>query len=97
MSSRLLRACLEDGGNYVTNSRTGNLAPFFVGQAPPSASTVRVSFLDGSEQEAVLGGGLWLAWPEEAAVGGPTLIEALDASGHAVSQLADPDGVQPAG
>ena len=83
--------------SYLTSSRTGRLAPFFVGRVPASARTVRVSYLDGSEQEAVLGGGLWLAWPDAAGVGAPTRIEALDASGRTISHLADPAGVEPAG
>jgi hypothetical protein len=82
--------------SYLTNSRSANLAPFYAGRVPSSASSVHVSYLDGSEQDAVLGGGIWLAWPERAAVGAPTLIVALDASGQPVSQLADQDGIQPA-
>ena len=81
--------------SYLTGGRSGDLAPYFVGRVPASASAVRLSFLDGSRQEAVLGGGMWLAWPEEAGVGTPTLIEATDPSGQAISQLADPEGIQP--
>jgi hypothetical protein len=81
---------------YLTSSRTGRLAPFFVGRVPPSARAVRVTFADGSEQSAILGGGLWLAWPAGANAVEPTRIEALDASGAVVSQPADPDSIQPA-
>jgi hypothetical protein len=81
--------------SYLTGGRSGNLAPYFVGRVPPSGSTVRLSYLDGSSQEAVLGDGLWLAWPDQSGVGTPTLIEAIDQSGQVVSQLANPDGIQP--
>lgn len=81
--------------SFLTSSRSGKLAPFFVGRLPSSATTVRLTFLDGSETEAILGGGLWLAWPGEADVGAPMLIEAIDASGQAISRLADEKGLQP--
>ncbi len=83
--------------SYLTSSRTGRLAPFLVGRVPPSASAVRVSFADGSALDASVGGGVWLAWPDRPSATEPTLIKALDRSGSLISQLADPDGIQPAG
>jgi hypothetical protein len=69
---------------------------FFVGRVPPAAAVVRVTFDDGSEQTATVGNGLWLAWLEQPNDVEPVAIDALDASGTSISQLADPDGIQPA-
>jgi len=83
--------------SYLTGGGTGDRTSFLVGRVPPSASAVQVTFADRSENKAVLGGGLWLAWLEQPADGAPVAIEALDAAGTVVSRLADADGIQPAG
>jgi hypothetical protein len=83
--------------SYLTGGGTGSQTSFLVGRVPPSAGAVRVTFADGSEQDAVLGGGLWLAWLEQPSDAEPTTIEALDATGTVISRLADADGIQPSG
>lgn len=83
--------------SYLTGGGTGNQTSFLVGRVPPSASAVWVAFADGSEHEAVLGGGLWLAWLEQPADAEPITIEALDATGTVISRLADAGGIQPGG
>jgi len=83
--------------SYLTSAGPGDKTSFFVGRVPPAASAVRVVFADGSEQKAVLGGGLWLAWLEQPADAVPVAIEALDAAGTVISRLADTDGIEPAG
>jgi hypothetical protein len=81
--------------SFLTSGGTADKTAFLVGRVPASASAVRVTFADGSQHDAVLGGGLWLDWPEQP--GEPTAIEALDAAGTVVSRLADANGIQPAG
>lgn len=83
--------------SYLTGGGTSNQTSFLVGRVPPSASAVRIAFADGSEHDAVLGDGLWLAWLEQPADAEPTTIEALDATGTVISRLADAGGIQPAG
>jgi hypothetical protein len=81
--------------SYLTGGESGGNTIFLVGRVPPSASAVRVHLADGSQQEAVLGGDLWLAWLEQP--GEPTGIEALDASGAVITEIVDPDGIHPTG
>jgi hypothetical protein len=83
--------------SYLTSAGPGDKTSFLVGRVPPTAIAVRVAFADGSEQNAVLGGGLWLAWLEQPADATPVAIEALDAAGTVISRLDDTDGIQPAG
>jgi hypothetical protein len=82
--------------SYLTSAGPAGETSFLVGRVPPTAGAVRVAFADGSEQEAVLGGGLWLVWLEQPADAVPVAIEALDAAGSVISRLADTDGIQPA-
>lgn len=79
--------------SYVTGGGMGDQTSFLVGRVPASARTVDVTVADGSQQPAVIGGGLWLAWLEQPAT--PTVIEARDGSGAVVGRLADPAGLQP--
>lgn len=81
----------------LTSSGTGDKTSFLVGRVPPTAKTVQVALADGSEQQAVLGGGLWLAWLEQPADAAPVAIEALDAAGTVTSRLTDTDCIEPAG
>lgn len=83
--------------SYLTRAGPDDKTSFLVGRVPPGTSAVRVAFADGSEQRAVLGGGLWLAWLEQPADATPVAIEALDAAGTVISRLADADGIEPAG
>lgn len=85
------------GLSYLTSAGPSGKTSFFVGRVPADASAIRVAFADGSEQDAVLGGGLWLAWLEQPADVVPVAIEALDAAGKVISRLADTDGIQPSG
>ena len=81
--------------SYLTSAGPDDKTSFLVGRVPPTASAVRVAFADGSEQNAVLGGGLWLAWLEQPADATPVAIEAFDAAGTVISRLADTDGIEP--
>jgi hypothetical protein len=77
--------------SYLTGGGTNQGMEFLVGRVPPSTSAVRLTLADGSQQSAVLGGGLWLVWlgqPSE-----PTAIEALGASGMVLSRLEDQNGL----
>lgn len=80
--------------SYVTGGGTTAGEPsFLVGRVPPATVAVRLTFGDGTQQSAVLGSGLWLAWLQQPSE--PTVIEALDASGAVVARLADANGLQP--
>ena len=83
--------------SYLSNGGIGNQRSFFVGRVPVSASAVRVTFASGLQHDAILGGGLWLAWLDQPTDAAPTAIEALNASGLIISRLANGEGVQPAG
>ena len=83
--------------SYLTSGGPGTQTSFLAGRIPTSASAVRVTLADGSEHDAVLGDGLWLAWLEEPSDAEPITIEALDATGTVISRLADVDGIQPSG
>ncbi len=83
--------------SYLTSGGPGSQTSYLVGRVPPSAGVVRVTFADGSEQDAVLGGGLWLVWLEQPSDAAPTAIDALDARGTVISSLADANGMQPSG
>ena len=63
-----------------------------VGRIPTGTATVRLGMGDGSEESAALGNGYHLAWLSVPAV--PVRIDALDASGHLLGRLADPNGLQ---
>jgi hypothetical protein len=82
--------------SYLTWSGPGKPS-FLVGRVPPAADAVRVTFADGSDLKAALGGGLWLAWLEEPADVAPVAVEALDVAGAVISRLEDSDGIQPTG
>jgi len=81
---------------YLGSGGPGDKTSYLVGRVPPTASTVQIAFDDGSEQTAVLGGGLWLASLEEPHDTAPIAIEALDAAGTVISRLDDSEGLQPA-
>jgi hypothetical protein len=66
-------------------------ASILVGRVPAGTASVRLGFVDGTEEAAVVGGGYWLGWPSVPA--NPISIEALDASGAVIDRLADPHGV----
>ncbi len=80
---------------FVTSMASPNGPPsILIGRVPPAAKALRLVLADGSEENAPIGGDIWLAWlttPEE-----PTLIEALDASGATISRIEDANGIQPA-
>ena len=63
-----------------------------VGRIPTGTATVRLGMGDGSEETAALGSSYYLAWLSVPAV--PVRIDALDASGHLLGRLADPNGLQ---
>jgi hypothetical protein len=63
-----------------------------VGRVPTGTATVRLGMGDGSEEAAALGSGYYLAWLSVPA--DPVRIDALDASGHLLGRLADPNGLQ---
>ena len=63
-----------------------------VGRIPTGTATVRLGMGDGSEESAALGSGYYLAWLSVPAV--PVRVDALDASGHLLGRLADPNGLQ---
>lgn len=80
---------------YVTSMATTSGPPsILIGRVPPVTSAVRLVLADGSEQNATIGGDIWLVWLTTP--GEPTLIEALDASGAAISRIEDANGIQPA-
>lgn len=63
-----------------------------VGRVPKETAAVRLGMGDGSEESAALGGGYYLAWLGVPA--DPVRIDALDAGGHLLGRLADPNGLQ---
>lgn len=80
---------------YLTSSATSNDLPdIVVGRVPPATNTVRLMLADGSEQDATIGGDVWLARLSIPSM--PTRIEALDASGATISKIESADGIEPA-
>jgi len=67
--------------SYLTSQKAGEQF-ILVGRSPSAASGVRLTLADGTNQDASLGSGLWLAWVSAAS--NPTLIEAIDASGATI-------------
>lgn len=63
-----------------------------VGRVPTGSTTVRVHAGDGAEVVAAVGNGYYLAWLTGPAM--PVRIDALDASGHLLQRLEDPNGIQ---
>jgi len=63
------------------------------GRVPAGTVAVRLTFGDGSRSAAAVGAGNYLAWLETP--GAPVQIEALDANGRLLQQLADPSGLGP--
>ena len=78
--------------SYLTGQEAGREA-FHVGRYPPGTSKVRVTFVDGTIQEAAIGSGVWLVWVSSTSK--PATIEALDASGAPLARLANPNGIEP--
>lgn len=80
--------------SYVTAQRAGQQF-IVVGRAPSAARGVRVTFADGTSQDASLGSELWMAWA--ATTRDPVLIEAMDGSGNTIGRISQPNGIQPSG
>jgi hypothetical protein len=78
---------LDSGLSTPTHERD-----ILVGRVPTGTATVRVGAGDGSEDVAVVGNGYYLAWFTGSAT--PVRIDALDASGHLLQRLEDPNGIQ---
>ena len=78
--------------SYLSSQKAGQQF-ILVGRIPAAAHGVRVTLEDGTNQDASLGNGLWLAWVPAAS--NPTLIEAIGASGATIERISDPSGIQP--
>ena len=78
---------LDSGRNTPTHE-----SDILVGRVPTGSTTVRVDAGDGAEVVAAVGNGYYLAWLTGPAM--PVRIDALDASGHLLQRLGDPNGIQ---
>ena len=78
---------LDSGSSTPTHEHD-----LLVGRVPTGTATVRVGAGDGAEDVAAVGNGYYLAWLTGPAT--PVRIDAFDASGHLLQQLADPAGIQ---
>jgi hypothetical protein len=76
--------------SYVTGQKAAD-ENALVGQVPPGAQGVRLTFANGSIQAGTVGNGFWLAWTPSSA--DPTAI--LDAAGATIAEISDPNGIQP--